>query len=79
MTLQYQFQEIVPVVFHNENVCYQHILHRYLKINEEIEFYLERKEEEDFIEPRPLNATIFGLYILIFCARTAAPAVISSL
>jgi hypothetical protein len=30
-------------------------------------------------KPRPLNATIFGLYILIFCIKTSAPAVISSL
>ena len=35
--------------------------------------------QQIIIEPRPLNATIFGLYILIFCIKISAPAVISSL
>lgn len=37
----------------------------------------EGREEIDV--PRPLNATTFGRNIFIFCARTSAPAPISSL
>lgn len=77
--IPHRYQEMVLAVFHNENVYCQHKLHKFLVFIFRKDDNYARNKSEYGNKPRPLNTIIFGRNILIFCSKTSAPAVISSL